>query len=83
MSCPNELHPYEHCAHDAGRYWVMPKVEAFLAKHLRPATTRSMPNRRLDKGGREVCNGRKPTNFNEYWDALDQELARYEATPVS
>ncbi|MGA7672409.1 MAG: acetylxylan esterase [Nitrolancea sp.] len=40
MSCPNELHPYEHCAHDAGRAWVMPKVEAFLAKHLRPATTR-------------------------------------------
>ena len=25
------------CAHDAGRYWVMPKVQAFLAAHLRPA----------------------------------------------
>ncbi len=25
--------------------------------------------------------GEKPTNFNEYWDALDQELARYEARP--
>ncbi len=38
MNCPKELHPYERCAHDAGRFWVMPKVEAFLAKHLRPAT---------------------------------------------
>ena len=40
MTCPKELHPYEHCAHDAGRVWVMPKVEAFLAQHLQPATTR-------------------------------------------
>jgi cephalosporin-C deacetylase len=37
MTCPKELHPYANCAHDAGTYWEMPKVEAFLARHLRPA----------------------------------------------
>jgi cephalosporin-C deacetylase len=37
MTCPKELHPYANCAHDAGTYWEMPKVEAFLATHLRPA----------------------------------------------
>jgi cephalosporin-C deacetylase len=39
MQCPKELHAYERCAHDAGRYWVMPKVEAFLEEHLKPVTT--------------------------------------------
>ena len=34
-----ELHAYPRSAHDAGRFWEMPKVEAFLAAHLRPATT--------------------------------------------
>jgi cephalosporin-C deacetylase len=38
LSCPKELHVYPRCAHDAGIYWEMPKVEAFLAQHLRPAT---------------------------------------------
>lgn len=33
---PKELHATPCCAHDAGAYWVMPKVEAFLARHLRP-----------------------------------------------
>jgi cephalosporin-C deacetylase len=37
LSCPKELHVYPRCAHDAGIYWGMPKVEAFLAEHLRPA----------------------------------------------
>jgi cephalosporin-C deacetylase len=37
MTCPKELHPYANCAHDAGTYWEMPKVEVFLARHLRPA----------------------------------------------
>jgi cephalosporin-C deacetylase len=37
LTCPKELHAYPRCAHDAGIYWEMPKVEAFLAKHLRPA----------------------------------------------
>lgn len=37
MTCPKELHPYPRCGHDAGRYWEMPNVEAFLARHLRPA----------------------------------------------
>ena len=34
------------------RYWVMPKVEAFLAKHLKPAATGAVaPSRRSDEGG--------------------------------
>jgi len=37
LTCEKELHTYPRCAHDAGIYWEMPKVEAFLAKHLRPA----------------------------------------------
>ena len=40
MTCPKKLHAAERCAHDAGRYWVMPMVEQFLAEHLQPATTR-------------------------------------------
>jgi cephalosporin-C deacetylase len=36
---PKELHTQPRSAHDAGRHWVMPKVEAFLAKHLAPAAT--------------------------------------------
>ena len=32
-----EFHAYDRCGHDAGIYWEMPKVEAFLAKHLKPA----------------------------------------------
>ena len=31
------LNAYPRCAHDAGAYWEMPNIEAFLAKHLRPA----------------------------------------------
>ena len=41
MRCPTEFHTYPRCAHDAGVYWEMPKVEAFLAQHLRPAGARS------------------------------------------
>ena len=37
LTCPKELHTYRRCAHDAGIYWEMPSVEAFLARHLRPA----------------------------------------------
>jgi cephalosporin-C deacetylase len=37
LTCPNELHAYPRCAHDAGNFWEMAKVEAFLAKHLQPA----------------------------------------------
>ena len=36
-NCPVELHAHEHCAHDAGAYWEMEQVEAFLAEHLKPA----------------------------------------------
>jgi len=32
-----EFHAWERCGHDAGIYWEMPKVEAFLARHLQPA----------------------------------------------
>lgn len=39
LTCPKELHAAPRCAHDAGNFWEMAKVEAFLAKHLRPATT--------------------------------------------
>ena len=31
------LHTYDRCGHDAGNYWEMRNVEAFLAEHLRPA----------------------------------------------
>ena len=37
MTCPKYLDTYPRCAHDAGTYWEMPKVEQFLAEHLRPA----------------------------------------------
>ncbi len=39
MTCPKDLHAYPRSAHDAGRFWEMGKVEAFLAEHLKPATT--------------------------------------------
>ncbi|HUY99995.1 MAG TPA: acetylxylan esterase, partial [Thermomicrobiaceae bacterium] len=39
ITSPKELHAYERCAHDAGRAFVMPTVEAFLARHLGPAAT--------------------------------------------
>lgn len=32
-----ELNAYPRCGHDAGIYWEMPNVEAFLARHLKPA----------------------------------------------
>ncbi len=31
------LHTYERCGHDAGAWWEMRNVEAFLAEHLHPA----------------------------------------------
>jgi len=43
MTGPKELHATPHCAHDAGGYWETPKVAAFLAAHLRPATTAHRP----------------------------------------
>ena len=36
MTCPKHLDAYPRCAHDAGGYWQAPKVERFLAEHLRP-----------------------------------------------
>jgi cephalosporin-C deacetylase len=39
LSCPKELHATPRCGHDAGRYWITPKVQAFLAEHLKPAAT--------------------------------------------
>jgi cephalosporin-C deacetylase len=37
MTCPLEINDYARCGHDAGIYWEMPNVEAFLARHLKPA----------------------------------------------
>jgi cephalosporin-C deacetylase len=37
MNCEKVLHTWEDCAHDAGAYWEMAEIEAFLAKHLNPA----------------------------------------------
>jgi cephalosporin-C deacetylase len=37
MSCSTEVHAYPRCAHDAGIHWEMPRVEMFLADHLKPA----------------------------------------------
>lgn len=38
LRCPKQMDAYPRCAHDAGAYWEMAKVEAFLAQHLRPAS---------------------------------------------
>lgn len=32
------FHTYDRCGHDAGNYWEMAAVEAFLAEHLKPNT---------------------------------------------
>jgi cephalosporin-C deacetylase len=45
IRAPKELHAQPRSAHDAGRHWVMPKVEAFLAKHLQPAMPSRGPER--------------------------------------
>ena len=37
LTCPTEFNAYPRCAHDAGAYWELTNVEAFLAHHLRPA----------------------------------------------
>jgi cephalosporin-C deacetylase len=36
MTSESVLNTYPRCAHDAGAYWEMASVEAFLAEHLRP-----------------------------------------------
>lgn len=33
------LHTYERCGHDAGNFWEMRNVEAFLAERLQPASS--------------------------------------------
>jgi cephalosporin-C deacetylase len=43
MTCPTELHVYPRCAHDAGIYWEAPRIDAFLADHLRPAGREHRP----------------------------------------
>lgn len=37
MTCPVEMLTYPRCAHDAGSYWSMSRIEGFLAEHLQPA----------------------------------------------
>lgn len=39
LTAPTEFHATPDCAHDAGVYWMMPRVTAFLAEHLQPAST--------------------------------------------
>lgn len=39
LTCPVEFHATPDCAHDAGVYWMMPRVTQFLAEHLTPAST--------------------------------------------
>ena len=40
-NCQVDLHAHEHCAHDAGAYWEIPRVQEFLARHLRPGGERA------------------------------------------
>ncbi|HVA85355.1 MAG TPA: acetylxylan esterase [Candidatus Saccharimonadales bacterium] len=37
LAGPKELDAFEECGHDGGSYFQAPKVEAFLARHLRPS----------------------------------------------
>lgn len=39
LTAPTEFHATADCAHDAGGFWMMPRITAFLAEHLQPATT--------------------------------------------
>ena len=36
LTCDVTFHAHAGCGHEAGVYWELPKVEAFLAGHLRP-----------------------------------------------
>jgi cephalosporin-C deacetylase len=45
MTCPKHLDTAEGCAHDAGAYWQLSKVEAFLAEHLHPGSAAAMDGR--------------------------------------
>jgi cephalosporin-C deacetylase len=38
LTCDVTFHDYAGCGHEAGVYWELPNVEAFLAEHLQPAT---------------------------------------------
>lgn len=40
LTCETTFNTYRRSAHDAGAYWEMANVEAFLADHLRPAAAR-------------------------------------------
>lgn len=37
LTCDVIFHDYAGCGHEAGAYWEIPKVEAFLAGHLTPS----------------------------------------------
>jgi cephalosporin-C deacetylase len=41
MTCPVDVHAYDRCGHEAGIYWEMPVIEAFLAKHLKPSVAQA------------------------------------------
>jgi cephalosporin-C deacetylase len=38
LTCDVTFHDYAGCGHEAGVYWELPNVEAFLAEHLQPTT---------------------------------------------
>jgi cephalosporin-C deacetylase len=37
LTCPKVLHTFDGAGHDAGGFWMTPRIEAFLAEHLQPA----------------------------------------------
>ncbi|HEY3061697.1 MAG TPA: acetylxylan esterase [Chloroflexota bacterium] len=38
LTCPKDMLSYPGCGHDAGSIWAAPRVQAFLAEHLQPAS---------------------------------------------
>ena len=43
LAGPKEMVAYEECAHDGGAFVHAPRIEAFLAGHLRPTPVPVVP----------------------------------------
>jgi len=41
MTCPTEVITTPRAAHDSGRHWLGPKIDSFLAGHLKPVAVES------------------------------------------
>ena len=67
---------YERCGHESGAYWKMANIEAFLAKHLRPDRAK-VSSEKGDMMTAAVAGPVKPADFDAYWNAIDDELARF------